>query len=142
MSTPDDPPADELPPTALASLVTAAKEKFVAKPDRHGPAAVKAMAAVVRDLKGMPELSIVRESATRLRLTRKGRDGFVVIEYDAAVLSIDVSAGGFGDARDPGAKKADRFGLQGDQWMRMEGGGDIFTELHAQVLRLYPELRL
>ncbi len=141
MSTKDEPgPSDELPPTALASLVSAAKEAMVVKPDRHGPAAVKAMAAVVRDLKGMPDLSVTRESATRLRLARKGKVGFIVIDYDAAVLSMQVEVGGFSEPVAPGTPKSHRYALQGETWTQMEGGGDLFADLKAHVVRLYPEL--
>jgi hypothetical protein len=140
--TPPPPPAaDELPPTSLAGLVAAAKEKMLAaKVDRHGPAALKAMAAVVRDLKGMPELSISRETSTRLKLSRKGKVGFITIEYDPAILTIEVSAGGFSDAREPGAPKSQRYSLQGEEWTHMEGGGDLFGEIKTALIRLYPEL--
>ena len=141
MSNQDEPvQSDELPPTPLASLVAAAKEAMVAKPDRHSPAAVKAMAAVVRDLKGMPDLSVTRESATRLRLARKGKVGFIVIDYDAAVLSMQVEVGGFSDPVPPGTPKSHRYALQEDTWTRMDGGGDLFSELKTHLVRLYPEL--
>ena len=140
MANSEEPPhTDELPTTALASLVSAAKEKLTTKPDRHGPAAVKAMAAVVRDLKGMPDLSVTRETSTRLRLGRKGKVGFIVIEYDPAILALQVSVGGFSDPREPGTP-AERYSLQGETWMHMGGGGDFFAELRAHLLRIYPEL--
>jgi hypothetical protein len=131
--------AAELPPTALADLVAAAKEKMHPEPDRHGPAATRAMAAVVRDLKGLPELSVSRESATRLRLGRRGKVGFVVIEYQPKILAIEVSVGGF-SGEDPTAPKSHRYTLQGDEWARLDGGGDLFGELRAHLLRIYPEL--
>ncbi len=140
MSIKDEGPIEELPPTALASLVAAAKETMVVKPDRHGPAAVRAMAAVVRDLKGMPDLSVTRESATRLRLARRGKVGFIVIDYDAAVLSMQVEVGGFSEPVAPGTPKSHRYALQGETWTQMAGGGDLFTDLKAHVVRLYPEL--
>src|SRR5579871_4750298 len=147
MAPPDEPapspppePHDELPATPLAGLVTQAKEKFADKPDRHGPAAVKALAAVVRDLKGMPELSVAREGSTRLRLSRKGRVGFVVVEFDAAILTMHLSTGGFVDEKRPGDAKTEKFGLHGDTWVSMDGGADLFAELRTLVLKLYPEL--
>jgi hypothetical protein len=133
------PHTDELPTTSLASLVSAAKEKMVVKPDRHGPAAVKAMAAVVRDLKGMPDLSVTRESTNRLKLARKGKVGFIVIDYDPAILTLEVSVGGFSDVREPGTP-AERYSLQEETWMHMGGGGDFFSELRTHLLRIYPEL--
>jgi hypothetical protein len=99
------------------------------------------MAAVVRDLKGMPDLSVTRESSTRLRLTRKNKVGFLVIEFDSAIGCIDLSQGGFTEARVPGAPKSLRFALQGDDWTGMEGGGDLFTEIRTALLKLYPELQ-
>jgi hypothetical protein len=139
--TPPPPATDELPTTSLAGLVAAAREKMLAaKVDRHGPAALKAMAAVVRDLKGMPELSITRESSTRLKLSRKGKVGFVTIEYDPSILTIEVAAGGFTEAREPGAPKSQRYALQGEEWAHMEGGGDLFSEIKTHLMRLYPEL--
>jgi hypothetical protein len=140
MSTKDDAPNEELPATPLAGLVSAAKEKLAAKVDRHGPAAVKAMAAIVRDLKGMPELVVTRESATRIKLTRKGKVGFIVVEYDAAILSIDMSVGGFSEAREPGAPKAVRYSLADDDWKSMTTGDDLFADLKLHLVRLYPEL--
>lgn len=131
---------DELPPTALASLVAKAKEKVVQEPDRHGPAAVKAMAAIVRDLKGMPELSVTRESGARIRLARRGKVGFVVVDYDAAVHVIEVSSGGFSEPVEPGTPKSHRYTLVGAEWQRMDGGGELFAEIKRHLVRLYPEL--
>lgn len=132
-------PNDELPPTPLADLVKAAKEKIHPEVDRHGPAATRAMAAVVRDLKGLPELSVSRESATRLRLSRKGKVGHVIIEYLPKILAIEVSVGGLsGD--DPLAPKSHRYGLEGEEWTRLDGAGDLFGELRSHMLRIYPEL--
>jgi hypothetical protein len=133
-------PSDELPPTPLASLVAAAKEKMAPKPDRHGPAAVRAMAAVVRDLKGMPDLLVTRESATRLRIGRRNRVGFIVLAYDAAISSIDVSIGGFSEPQLPGDPSSHRYALHGDAWVRMDGGDEMFDDLRVHMLRLYPEL--
>ncbi len=144
MTTPDEtppPPAtEELPVTPLASLVAKAKEHMAARPDRHGPAAVKAMAAIVRDLKGMPELTAARDSASKLRLTRKGRVGHVVIEFDAAIACMIVTVGGFSEERAPGDGKPAKFALHGDVWQSMEGGDDLFADIHARILKLYPEL--
>lgn len=141
MSTQDEPgQSEELPPTPLASLVDAAKEALATKPDRHGPAAVKAMAAIVRDLKGMPDLSVTRESAARLRLARRGKVGFIVIDYDSVVSTMQVEVGGFSDPVAPGTPKSHRYALQGETWTQMDGGGDFFADLRAHVLRLYPEL--
>lgn len=130
---------NELPPTALADLVKAAQERMHPEPDRHGPSATRAMAAVVRDLKGLPDLAVSRESATRLRLGRRGKVGFVVIEYQPKILAIEVSVGGF-SGEDPTAPKAHRYTLQGEQWGRLDGGGDLFGDLRAHLLRIYPEL--
>jgi len=134
-------PTDDLPPTELASLVARAKEKVQPEPDRHGPAAVKAMAAIVRDLKGMPELSVTRESGARIKLSRKNKVGHVVVEYDPKALYIEVSAGGFpSDVIEPGAPKGHRHTLHDGVWSRMDGGGDLFSEVRAGLVRLYPEL--
>lgn len=134
-------PTDDLPPTELASLVARAKEKVVQEPDRHGPAAVKAMATIVRDLKGMPELAVTRESGTRLKLSRKNKVGWVVIEYDPKAVYIEVSSGGFpSDVPEPGAPKGHRHTLHDGVWARLDGGGELFAEVRTALLRLYPEL--
>jgi hypothetical protein len=134
-------PSEDLPATELASLVTRAKERVLPEPDRHGPAAVRAMAAVVRDLKGMPELQVVRETGTRIKLSRKNKVGWIVIEYDPKILVMEVSIGGFSDLpNEPGSPKAHRHTLQDNVWTRLDGGGDLFSEIRQYIIRLYPEL--
>lgn len=131
---------DELPPTPLARLAAEAKDKMAAKPERHGPAAVKAMAAVVRDLRGMPDIAVTREGPAKLRIGRRGKVGFIVLAYDEAITAMDVTVGGFSEPRAPGARASDRYALQGEAWVHMSGGGDLFTDLRDHILKLYPEL--
>jgi hypothetical protein len=134
------PTPDELPPTPLVNLVARAKEALAPKEDRHGPAAIKAMAAVVRDLAGMPGLIVTRETQTRLKLARKGKVGFVTLWYDAAVVTMHVEVGGFYEGREPGSPKSDRYLLQGTTWHRMDGEGELFADLRTHLVRIYPEL--
>src|SRR5262245_47474423 len=82
-----EPVEDDLPATGLRELVGRASEKFGPTPDRHGPAAVRAMAAIVRDLKGMPNLVVTRESGQRMRLSRRGKVGAITIEYQPNILA-------------------------------------------------------
>ncbi len=140
MSTdPTAPPDADLPRTALADLVDLAKEKLQPEVDRHGPAATKAMAAVVRDLKGLPDLVATRESGARLRLGRRGKVGFVTIEYQPKILAIEVRAGGFSDD-DPLAPKARRYTLHEDVWRELDAESELFADLRAHLVRIYPEL--
>lgn len=129
---------DELPETGLADLVRRAEERCKPEPDRFGPAATRAMVAIVRDLKGLPDLLVSRETSNRLRLGRKGKVGFLIVEYQPKILAIEVSLGGFSDV--DLAERARRYTLQGETWSRLDGGGDLFADLREHLVRIYPEL--
>lgn len=138
---PPAPEADALPPTRLAALVGRAKERMVVEPDRAGPASVKAMAAVVRDLKGMPELSVSREGSHRMRLGRRGKIGSIVLEYQPAIRAMELSVEGFSEPAQPGAVKVHRYTLQvDDTWRRLDEVGELFADIQEAIERLYPEL--
>src|SRR5690242_9083751 len=64
----DLPPEADSPPTALAGLRALARERLGPEPDKAGPAATRTMAAIVRDLKGMPEILVTREHTHRIKL--------------------------------------------------------------------------
>lgn len=137
---PDD--ADALPKTSLADLVQKAREKVGAEPDKSGPSATRTMAAIVRDLKGMPEISITRESNMRIRLVRRGKVGALVVEYHANITAIELHYDGFPGA--PTDVKRRRYTLDaeqtGSEWHRLDRGGELIADVRDAMLRLYPEL--
>jgi hypothetical protein len=133
-------PEDDLPATGLRDLVGRAAERFGPTPDRHGPAAVRAMAAIVRDLKGMPNLVVNRESGQRMRLSRRNKVGAITIEYQPNILAIQLAVEGF-SGEDPTGPKFRRYTLEDDHWVRLDGSGeDLFADLRTAILRIYPEL--
>jgi hypothetical protein len=141
----------ELPPTPLAALAERARQRLGPEPDRAGPAATKAMAAIVRDLKGMPDLVVSREHATRIRIHRRGKVGAVGLEYLPSIRAVEVTHIGFPDP-EPGAPRGHRYtfrvspdepadaGHLGGAWQRLDEGGELFDDVKEALLRLYPEL--
>ena len=133
-----------LPPTALASLRALAKERLGPEPDKAGPAATRTMAAVVRDLKGMPEILVTREHTHKIKLQRRGKIGGVTLEYHPNIRAMEVGYVGFPDA-DPTTVKLHRYtfaeskGTHGE-WHRLDDGGEIIGDVHQALLKLYPEL--
>lgn len=142
MSTKGPDEKDALPKTSLADLVQKAKEKVGAEPDKHGPSATLTLAAIVRDLKGMPEISITRESNMRIRLARRGKIGALVLEYLANITAIELTYDGFPGA--PTDIKQRRYTLDSEQtgasWHRLDRGGELIEDVREGMLRLYPEL--
>ncbi len=132
----------ELAPTTLADLAARAREQLTDEPDRHRPAAIRALAAVVRDLKGMPGLLVTREGA-RIRIVRAGKVGALVLEYRHSMLAIELQLDGF-PSMPPGVPRSFRYGLQPpERWLRLDPGdpSDLFDDLRERLLALYPELR-
>ncbi len=132
----------ELAPTTLADLAARAREQLTDEPDRHRPAAIRALAAVVRDLKGMPGLLVTREGA-RIRIVRAGRVGALVLEYRHSMLAIEVQLDGF-PSMPPGVPRSFRYTLQApERWVRLDptDPSDLFDDLRERLLALYPELR-
>lgn len=153
MTTPDEPgaapPPDEdetAPPlqTPLAALAKLAREKLGPEPDLATPAATKTLAAVVRDLKGMPELLVTREHKYRLKLGRRGKVGALGLEYYPNIRALELSYIGFPGA-DPTTIKMHRYtyfaskGVAGE-WHRMDDGGEFIEDVQAGISRLYPEI--
>lgn len=139
---PRAPEDDALPPTPLAGLAKLARERLGPEPDRAGPAAVRAMAAVVRDLKGMPEIVVQRESTHRIRVARRGKVGAIGLEYLPSIRAIELQYLGF-PGTDPSSTKLRRYAWADDgsgEWARLDGGGELFGDLREGVVRLYPEL--
>jgi hypothetical protein len=133
---------DALPPTALAGLAKLARERLGPEPDRAGPAAVRAMAAVVRDLKGMPEIVVQRESTHRIRIARRGKVGAIGLEYLPSIRAMELEYVGFPGA-DPTTVKSRRYAWASDdagEWSRLDGGGELFGDIKEALVRLYPEL--
>jgi len=140
------PPADPegLPATALANLRSLAKERLGAEPDKAGPAATRTMAAVVRDLKGMPEILVTREHTHKIKLQRRAKIGAVTLEYHPNIRAMEVGFVGFPDA-DPTTVKLHRYtfaearGTHGE-WHRLDDGGELIGDVQQALLKLYPEL--
>jgi hypothetical protein len=153
--TPDDkdkkPPAAEAagdaeapPLTSLAQLAKAAREQLGPEPDYATPAANSTLAAIVRDLKGMPELLVSREHKHRLRLGRRGKVGALGLEYRPNIRALELHYLGFPDA-DPTTVKMHRYTFFQDkgpkgEWHRMDEGGEFIDDVHQAISRLYPEV--
>jgi hypothetical protein len=136
--------ADVLPPTALAQLAKTAKERMGDKPDVQSPAAIRTMAAIVRDLKGMPEIVVTRENPMRLKLMRRGKLGAVFIEYHPKVRYVQVDYEDF-PGMNPTSTKMHRYMFDADrgktgEWSRTDDGGELIDDVRVALLRLYPEL--
>jgi hypothetical protein len=140
------PPADDEAPqlTPLAALAKAAREQLGPEPDYATPAADSTLAAIVRDLKGMPELTVSREHKHRLRLGRRGKVGALGLEYRPNIRALELSFIGF-PGSDPTTVKMHRYTFLADkgpkgEWHRMDEGGEFMEDVHAGISRLYPEL--
>lgn len=142
--TPPPAESDALPPTALARLRDLARERLGPEPDRAGPSAMRTMAAIVRDLKGMPEILVLREHTHKIKLQRRGKVGALTIEYLAKITAIEVGFLNFPDA-DPTTTKLHRYtfaaqrGPQGE-WLRLDDGGELIEDVRRTLVKLYPEL--
>ena len=128
-----------VPPTALAGLVDLAKERMKGGADRHAGLAVRALAAIVRDLKGLPGVVVAREGPAKLRIGRRGKIGYFVVAYERKILAIELTVGGFSDAN-AGSSKVDHYTLQGETWALLDHETDLFADLREHLMRLYPEL--
>lgn len=141
---PPPPESDALPPTALARLRDLAKERLGPEPDKAGPSAMRTMAAIVRDLKGMPEIVVAREHTHKIKLQRRGKVGALTIEYHAKITAIEVGFLNFSDA-DPTTTKLHRYtyaaarGPAGE-WIRLDDGGELIEDVRRTLVKLYPEL--
>ena len=146
-SKPGAPPprdSDALPPTALAGLRDLALERLGPEPDKAGPSAMRTMAAIVRDLKGMPEILVAREHTHKIKLQRRGKVGAVTIEYHAKITALEVGFLNFPDA-DPTTIKLHRYTysetrVPAGEWVRLDDGGELIEDVRRTLLRLYPEL--
>ncbi|MEZ4300341.1 MAG: hypothetical protein R3B70_35680 [Polyangiaceae bacterium] len=141
---PGAPENEALPPTALAELRDKAKERLGPEPDKAGPAAMRTMAAVVRDLKGMPEILVQREHTHKIKLQRRGKVGGVTIEFHAKIAAMEVGFLYQGDI-DPTATKLHRYTFAADrgpsgEWRRLDDGGELIDDVRRTLLKLYPEL--
>ena len=95
---PADPEAQTpAPPTALAGLRDLARDRLSPQPDKAGPSATRTMAAIVRDLKGMPEILVAREHTHKIKLQRRGKLGAITIEYQAKIAALEVGHAHFPD---------------------------------------------
>lgn len=135
------PPETESPPTALAGLRALARERLGPEPDKAGPAATRTMAAIVRDLKGMPEILVTREHTHRIKLQRRGKVGAVTLEYQVKIRAMEVGHVGFPEA-DPTTVKLHRYTWADTrgEWHRLDDGGELIEDVRRALLRLYPEL--
>ena len=141
---PRAPEDDALPPTPLAGLARLARERLGPEPDRAGPAAVRAMAATVRDLKGMPEIVVGRESTHSIRIARRGKVGSLALEYLPSIRALELRYLGFPGA-DPTTIRMRRYTYApaddaSGTWSRLDGGGELFADVRDAIVRLYPEL--
>ncbi len=142
---PADPEAQTpAPPTALAGLRDLARDRLSPQPDKAGPSATRTMAAIVRDLKGMPEILVAREHTHKIKLQRRGKLGAITIEYQAKIAALEVGHAHFPDM-DPTTTKLYRYtfapakGPEGE-WHRIDDGGELIDDVKRALLKLYPEL--
>lgn len=136
---------DEGPaPTALAGLRDLARDRLGPQPDKAGPSATRTMAAIVRDLKGMPEILVAREHTHKIKLQRRGKVGAITIEYQVKIAALEVGYANFPDI-DPTTTRLFRYtfvankGPEGE-WHRIDDGGELIDDVKRALLKLYPEL--
>jgi len=104
----------------------------------------KSYAAIVRDLKGMPEILVAREHTHKIKLQRRGKLGAITIEYQAKIAALEVVHAHFPDM-DPTTTKLYRYtfapakGPEGE-WHRIDDGGELIDDVKRALLKLYPEL--
>lgn len=136
-------PTPAPPLTALAGLRDLARERLGPQPDKAGPSATRTMAAIVRDLKGMPEILVAREHTHKIKLQRRGKLGAITIEYQVKIAALEVGYAHFPDI-DPTTTKLYRYTLvtkgEGDEWHRIDDGGELIDDVKRALLKLYPEL--
>lgn len=131
-------------PTALADLRDRARDRLGPQPDKAGPSATRTMAAIVRDLKGMPEILVAREHTHKIKLQRRGKVGAITIEYQAKIAALEVGHANFADM-DPTTTRLFRYtfiaakGPEGE-WHRIDDGGELIDDVKQALLKLYPEL--
>jgi hypothetical protein len=143
MSKKEAPPAAaDAPATALASLAQRARERLGPEPDRAGPAATKTLAAIVRDLKGMPEILVTRDGTHRIKLARRGKVGSLTLDYDQKVRFMQLELLGFPGSEDPTTARMFRYTLHHEtgEWRRLDDAGEIIEDVRRALLRLYPEI--
>ncbi len=143
MSKPDAPPPDDaLPATKLADLAAKARAKIGKEPDKAGISATRTFAAIVRDLKGMPEISVSRESNMKIRVGRRGKVGGITLEYIANIVAIELNYLSF--STEPTDVKVRRYTLGAeegsDEWLRLDRGGELLADVREAMLKLYPEI--
>ena len=106
------------------------------------------MAAIVRDLKGMPEILVTRENPMRLKLMRRGKVGAIFIEYHPKVRYVQVDYEDF-PGMNPTSTRMFRYMFEVDrgdtvsaagEWQRTDSGGELIDDVRNALLRLYPEL--
>lgn len=138
----DDAQSPAPPATKLADFVRAAREQLGPEPDRTTPAATKTMAAVIRDLKGLPEVSVKREGF-KLKLGRRGKVASITLEYQEKIRAMELGYVSFPDA-DPTAVKLRRYTCTPDGelgvWERLDGAGELIDDIKEALTVLYPEL--
>ncbi|NUP08146.1 MAG: hypothetical protein HOW73_19025 [Polyangiaceae bacterium] len=136
---------DDTPPqTSLAELAKLARERIGPEPDYATPAALSTLAAIVRDLKGMPELVVTREHKHRLRLGRRGKVGALGLEYVPKIHALELHFLSW-PGLDPTALKMYRYTFdqeKGDrgEWHRMDDGGEFIEDVRDALSKLYPEI--
>ncbi|MBK6514779.1 MAG: hypothetical protein IPM79_33530 [Polyangiaceae bacterium] len=130
--------------TSLAELARLARERMGPEPDFATPAALSTLAAVVRDLKGMPQLTVSREHKHRLRLGRRGKVGSLGLEYHPKIHALEL---GFLNwpGLDPTSMKVYRYTFDKEkgaagEWHRMDDGGEFIEDVRDALSKLYPEL--
>lgn len=133
-----------LPPTKLADFARRAQEKLTSEPDKAGPAAVLTMAAIVRDLDALPEVSVYRESKYRLKLGRRGKALSIALEYKPNIRALELEYHNLPGA-DPTTPKLRRYTFYPDrgsngEWHRIDEGAELIDDVQHVFSILYPEL--
>jgi len=141
----DDDDSAAPPQTSLAGLAKKVRERLGPEPDVATPAATRTLAAVVRDLKGMPELLVTREHRYRLRLGRRGKVGSIGLEYHPNIRALEIGYLNFPGA-DPTTVKLHRYTFFPDkgetgEWQRMDEGGEFIEDVQTALARFYPEIQ-
>lgn len=118
-----------------------------AKLDPSGEAQVHAKGlALVEEISGelagglaMPGLTVLRPAVERLKLLRSGRNAEIAISWERPIGALELTSKLLGKER---TFRRYVWDAAASSWRRMEGIGEIWADLQAEIAAvLYPEVR-